>query len=352
MQVSLPAARYETGVQVASFYRQLLESIERTPGVDAAAVSVGLPPHLLQVENPFHLEGQSYEPGKATALAEEIPVSEHYFRALGVPLVRGRFFNDQDRMPGRRSLIINAAMARRYFAGKDPVGQRLQTGEARPGSSWYTIVGVVGDVKYQGLDAPDGPTMYVPFHDDDWNPWFVRSMSVVVRTSSDPAHVFAEVRAHARALDDRVPVSDLRTMPQLLAQSVVTPRFRTGLLALFALMALALAAIGVYGVLAYSVSRRTHEIGIRVALGARRADILRQVLGEGARLALVGVGVGGAASFALSRVTSSLLFGVHATDPLTFAAVSLLLVLVAIAAACVPARRAATLDPLVALRSE
>ena len=352
MQVSLPAARYATGIQVASFYRQLIERIERTPGVGAAAVSLGLPPHLLQVQNPFHLDGQSYEPGKATTLAEEIPISEDYFRALGVPLVRGRFFDDDDRMPGRHSLIINTAMAKRYFAGKDAVGQRLQTGEADPNSPWCTIVGVVGNVKYQGLDAAAGPTIYVPFYDDGWNPWFVRSMSVVVRTSRDPAHVLALVRTHVRALDTSVPVSETRTMHQLLAQSVVTPRFRTVLLAVFAAVALALAAIGVYGVLAYSVSRRTHEIGIRVALGARQADILRHVLGEGTRLALIGVAAGAGASFALSRVMSSLLFGVDATDPLTFAAVALLLALVAIAAAYFPARRAAALDPLAALRSE
>jgi len=269
-----------------------------------------------------------------------------------VPLVRGRFFDDDDRMPGRHSLIINTAMAKRYFAGKDAVGQRLQTGEADPNSPWCTIVGVVGNVKYQGLDAAAGPTIYVPFYDDGWNPWFVRSMSVVVRTSRDPAHVLASVRTHVRALDTSVPVSETRTMHQLLAQSVVTPRFRTVLLAVFAAVALALAAIGVYGVLAYSVSRRTHEIGIRVALGARQADILRHVLGEGTRLALIGVAAGAGASFALSRVMSSLLFGVDATDPLTFAAVALLLALVAIAAAYFPARRAAALDPLAALRSE
>jgi putative ABC transport system permease protein len=352
MRISLPAARYATGIQVASFYRQLVEGIEQTPGVAAAGLSLGLPPNLLQVQNPFHLDGQSYEAGKATTLAEEVPVSEGYFRALGVPLVRGRFFNDADRMPGRHSLIINAAMARRYFAGKDPVGQRLQTGDADPNSPWCTIVGVVGDVKYQGLDAADGPTLYVPFYDDDWNPWFVRSMSVVVRTPRDPASVLVSVRRQVRALDASVPVSEAHTMNQLLAQSVVSPRFRTVLLALFAAVALALAAIGVYGVLAYSVSRRTHEIGIRVALGASQADILRHVLGEGTRLALVGVAGGIAASFALSRVTSSLLFGIHSTDPLTFAAVALLLTLVAIAAAYIPARRAAAVDPLVALRSE
>jgi putative ABC transport system permease protein len=255
-------------------------------------------------------------------------------------------------MPGRHSLIINAAMARRHFAGKDPVGQRLQTGDADSDSPWYTIVGVVGDVKYQGLDAADGPTMYVPFHDDGWNPWFVRSMSIVVRTPRDATSVLASVRRQVRALDTSVPVSEARSMHELLARSVMTPRFRTVLLAVFAGVALALAAIGVSGVLAYSVSRRTHEVGVRVALGAREADILRLVLGEGTRLVLVGVASGTAASLALGRAMSSLLFGVTATDPLTFAAVALLLTLVATAAAYIPARRAAAVDPLVALRTE
>jgi putative ABC transport system permease protein len=232
------------------------------------------------------------------------------------------------------------------------VGRRLQTGDADPDSTWSTIVGVVGDVKYQGLDAPEYPTLYVPFHDEGWNPWFVRSMSLVLKTKLPPSSGLAEVRAQVGRLDPNVPVPAVRTMEELLTGSVATPRFRTVLLGAFAGLALILAAIGVYGVLAYSVARRTHEMGVRLALGARQADVLQHVLGQGARLIVPGVVAGIAASLALTRVAASLLFGVSASDPFTFVAVALLLVLVALAASYVPARRAAAVDPLVALRYE
>jgi predicted permease len=352
MRVPLPPAQYQKASQVTSFYQQLVDGMESKPGVRAAGITMSLPPNLLELENPFHMEGQTYEPGKATTLAEEIPVSQDYFRAIGVPLLAGRFFDDSDRVPSWHSLAINETMARRYFAGKDAVGQRVQTGGANPKSDWYTIVGVVGDVKYEGLDAKEQPTMYVPYTDEGWNPWFTKSMSLVVRTTANPAQIASVVRSTVSGLDSTVPVTEVATMDQLLSRSVAGPRFRTVLLGTFAALALVLAAIGIYGVLAYSVTRRTHEIGVRVALGAQRGQVLWLVMGQGAKLALIGVAIGVVASLALMRLMSSLLFRVSATDPVTFLAVSVFLFLVALAACCVPAYRAMRVDPMVALRYE
>jgi putative ABC transport system permease protein len=352
MQVPLPPAQYVKASQVTSFYQGLLDDIESTPGVEAAGITMSLPPNLLELENPFHIEGQTYEQGKASYLAEEIPVSQDYFRALGIPLLAGRFFDDSDRVPSRHTLVINQTMARRYFAGKDAVGQRVQTGDANPKADWYTIVGVVGDVKYEGLDAKEQPTMYVPYADDGWNPWFTRSMSLVERTTANPAQMAAAVRRAVSKLDTTIPVTNVFTMDQLLFKSVAAPRFRTALMATFAALALALAAIGVYGVLAYSVERRTHEIGVRVALGAQHSEVLWCIMTQGAKLALTGVGVGVVTSLVLTRLMSSLLFDVSATDPLTFSAVACFLFTVALAACYVPARRAMLVDPMVALRHE
>jgi predicted permease len=352
MQVPLSEGQYTKASQVTSFYQQLLDGVESTPGVRAAGITMSLPPNLLELMNPFHLDGQTYEPGKATTMAEEIPVSQDYFRALGIPLEAGRFFDDSDRVPNRHVLVINQTMARHYFASKDAVGQRVQTGDANPKSDWYTIVGVAGDVKYEGLDAKEQPTMYVPYTDDGWSPWFTKSMSLVVRTTANPEQIASAVRADVAGLDPTVPVAYVITMDQLLVKSVSGPRFSTELLGGFAALALVLAAIGIYGVLAYSVARRTHEIGVRVALGAQRGQVLRFVIGHGAKLALIGVGIGIVASLALTRLMSSLLFQISATDPLTFVAVAALLFGVALAACYIPARRATKVDPMIALRYE
>lgn len=352
MQVRLPPAQYVKASQVTSFYQQLLDDIKSLPGVEAAGITMSLPPDLLGLSNPFHLEGQTYEPGKATFLAEEVPVSPDYFRALGVPVLSGRFFDDRDLDPARHALVINQTMARRYFAGKDAVGQRVQTGDANPKSDWYTIVGVVGDVKYEGLDRGEQSTMYVPYTDDGWSPWFVKSMSLVVHTSAPAATIASGVRAAVAGLDRTVPVTRVLTMDQLLLNSVSGPRLLTALLGTFAVLAVVLAAIGIYGVLAYSVARRTHEIGVRVALGAPRGRILRFILSQGATLALTGVGIGILASLVLTRLMSSLLFEISPTDPLTFIAVAALLFVVALAACYLPAWRATRVDPMVALRYE
>ena len=352
MRMSLPEARYPGAADIAQAYRRILDEVEAQPGVLGAAISMSLPPNLLQVQNPFHLEGQSYEPSQATQLAEEIPIGGDYFRSLGIPLLTGRVFDERDRASGLPVLIINEAMARRYFPGRNPVGQRIQTGDANPESPWETIVGVVGNVKYQGLAEADQPTIYVPYHADGWNPWFVRSMFLLVRAGGEPGSLVSPVRRAVWSFDREIPISNVRTLETIFARAVSRPRFGTTVLTAFALLALILAALGLYGTLAYSVAQRTHDIGVRMAMGASGRRVVGEVLRHGMGLALAGVAIGAVAATMLTRLMSALLFGVAPTDPAIFAASAGALVLVAACAAYVPARRAARIDPIRALRCE
>ncbi|HEV2490071.1 MAG TPA: ABC transporter permease [Candidatus Acidoferrales bacterium] len=351
MQVALAPAHYMQASQTTAFYRQLLEKIQNIPAVQSAAVAMSLPPNLLEVENPFHVEGQPYTPGKATSLAEEIPISPDYFRTLGVPLLAGRFITDEDSAPGHDYLIVNQAMAERYFGG-NALGKRVQTGDANPKSAWETIVGVVGNVKYEGLSEKDQPTMYVLYTSDGWAPWFVRSLFIVVKTPAEPRGLTAAIRSAVASLDSSVPLARVQTMDQLLSASVSGPRFGTILLGAFAALALLLGAIGIYGVMSYAVAQRNHEIGVRLALGAQRSDVIRLVLGSGAKLALMGILVGVGASLAFTRFLAGLLYGISPADPLTFSGVAVLLIATALLACYVPARRAMRVDPMVALRHE
>jgi len=350
--LTLPQARYANAPQVTSFYEQLLARVQNTPGVEAASMTMSLPPNLLELTNPFHIEGKPDAPGQPAPAVGEIPVGTDYFATLGIPLFRGRLFSDQDRSPGTHVLVINENMARRYFPDQDPVGARVQTGEYDPKGELSTIVGVVGNVKYEGLGEKDQPTMYVPYFDSGWCPWFAREMYVVVRSASAPQEVVSALQSAVLSLDNQLAIAHVRTMDQLLYESVAGSRFRAVLFGVFAALALALAMIGIYGVMAYAVSQRTHEIGIRMALGARRMNILRTILREGAGLALLGVAIGFVVALALSRTLAGLLFGVQATDPVTFGTVAALLLGVALAACYVPARRATRVDPMVALRYE
>jgi putative ABC transport system permease protein len=350
--ISLPDERYGKAPQVVSFYEQLLDRLKNSPGIENAAISLSLPPNLLELTNPFHIEGHPDLPGEPAPAVPEIPISDSYFRTLGVPLFTGRFFSDADRSTGTHVLIINQNMAQRYFPAQDPIGKRVQTGESNPKAAWYTIVGVVGNVKYEGLGEKDQATMYVPYFDSGWCPWFVQSLYIVVRSTATIEQSAATLQSSVLSLDNQLPLTRVRTMDQLLYDSVASSRFRAVLFASFAALGLVLAMIGIYGVMAYSVSQRTNEIGIRVALGAQKKSVMRMILRQGATLALLGVAIGLAASFALSRVLSGLLFGVQASDPLTFAAVAVLVLGVAMAACYIPARRAMRVDPIVALRYE
>jgi len=351
MQLSLPRARYPQETQIADFYHQLVEHLQALPGVQSVGLSMGLPPNLLALENPFRLASEPIVPGKQLTVAEEMTISPGYFQTLGVPLIRGRFFTDSDRNRKDQILLINENMAKQYFPNQDPVGQRIQTGDANPDAPWETIVGVVGNVKYQGLDAKPAPTLYAPYFEEGWTSWS-RDMFVILRSSESESAIMPAVRETVWAMDKQLPIDSVRSMDDLLADSVMQPRFRTVLLGIFALLALVLSAAGIYGVISYSVLQRTQEIGIRMALGANLGDVLRLVLGQGAKLALLGVVIGTPVALALARLMQTLLFGISPGDPLTLLGVTLLLLLVGLLACYVPARRAMRVDPIVALRYE
>jgi putative ABC transport system permease protein len=349
MQVSLPRARYEEGPKRVEFFRQLLERVRAVPGVESAAATTSLPPDLLTASDNFSVEGRPEPPGGELPVADLLSVTPEYFRALGVPVVRGRLFTDADREGTPPVCVVNETLARQFFAGEDPVGKRLkQGGSDRPGNQFMEIVGVVGDVRYEGLHAKVQPAFYLPYQQ---SPWF--DMSLVVRTNvSEPRTLAAAVSKEVWALDRDLPVARVATMEELMSRSVAQPRFRTLLVAVFSCVALLLAAVGVYGVMSYAVVRRTHEIGVRVALGARGRDVLRLVVGHGLRLVLAGIGCGLAGALLLTRVMEGMLYGVSAADPATYAVVALLLASVALLACFIPARRATKVDPMVALRYE
>jgi putative ABC transport system permease protein len=342
--IDLPVAKYSKPEQQMAFYRQLEERLEAMPGVTAAGMVSVLPLSGANQGWGMLIEGRPVSgPSDVPILYFRI-VNTKYFQAMQIPLKRGRLFNEQDAQGAPRVLIVNETMARRYWPNQDPIGKRVGTG--RP-EDWMPVVGVVGDVRHMSLAQEPDTEIFLPFAQ---NPQ--PGMKLAVRTSFAPLTLAPTVRRAVMELDRDQPVSRVASMEQALSDSVATTRLSTMLMGIFAVVALVLATIGIYGLLSFSVTRRRHEIGIRMALGARRADVLHMVVTEGTVLALMGVGIGLMAAFAFTRVIGSLLYGVKATDPAVFLSVSLLLTAVAALASYVPARRATKVDPMVALRYE
>lgn len=347
-QISLPRSKYFEDHQVVDFYKRLLEHIETLPGVRSASMVSSLPFGGTHLRDPFSIEGRPYDTASKTPQVANFQViGRTYFRAMQIPLLSGRLFAERDAEGTPPVAIVNETMARGFWPNEDPIGKRVMMGAPMPERPWLTIVGVVGDVKNSGLETPPLPQMYA--HDLQ-NP--TRSMTLVIRTALATQTLTTAIQHQVIALDKDLPMYDVKTMEQRLSNSVAQPRFRTFLLGIFAALALVLSAVGIYGVMSYSTEQRTHEIGIRVALGAQAGDVLKLVVGQGMVLTLIGVLIGLALSFALTRFLSSLLFGVSTTDPGTFVAVSALLATVALVACYIPARRAAKVDPMVALRYE
>jgi putative ABC transport system permease protein len=345
MQLSLPNAKYPERSSQAAFFQQLTEKITALPGVASAGAASTLPFRIDEVQE-FIIGGRPpITPGKEPS-ANYYAVSDDYFRAMEIPLLKGRAFTERDTKDAPRVAIISESLARRHFPDEDPIGKRMDISKGGFGT-WREIVGVVGDVKHYGLDSQTTVQIYEPYLQVTYP-----SMNLTVRTTGDPREIAAAIRSQVAAMDKDQPVANIRTMDRIVSDSVGRQRFAALLLALFAGVALILAAVGIYGVMSYYVEQRTHEIGIRMALGAERRDLLKLVVGKGMLLALIGVMIGLAAAFALTRLMSNLLFDVSATDKVTFAATAVLLTSVALLACWIPARRATKVDPIVALRSE
>ena len=344
MRLSLPAAQYPDGRRRGAFFQQVVERIGAVPGAQSAAAISRLPLSPGNSSRSFEIEGRANAGSDDGPSADYRVISSDYFKALSIPLLKGREFTEQDNSDSPPTTIINEAAARRFWPDEDPLGKRLRIESDQP---WIEIVGVVGNVKHLGLDSQARAELYLSFLKDPW-PF----MTVVVRGASNPKSLAEAMRAEVWAIDKDLPVPDIKTMDELVSGSVARRRFNMLLLGIFASVALVLAAVGIYGVMSYSVTQRTHEIGIRMALGARQSDVLKLVIRQGATLAAVGVGIGLVGASALTRVLASLLFEVGTTDPATFVSLSLLLTAVALGACFVPARRAAKVDPMVALRYE
>ena len=343
--IGLPRTGYPERRQITAFYGQLIERLKALPGVQAAGAVSDLPLGGGASDVSFVVQGRPLPPPGQRPAAWYNSVTTDYFRTMGVRLLRGREFGERDSEQAPRAVIISETMARRFFPDEDPIGKRLGNGED---DNWREIVGVVADVRHFGLDAEARPTMYFP---DRQAP--SRGMSLVVRAGGgDPLALAGAVRGAVLALDPNLAVAGLGTLDALVSDSIATPRFVLLLIGAFAGVALLLAAVGIYGVMAYAVGERTHEIGVRMALGAQPGDVLRLVVGQGMTLVVAGVGLGLVGAFALTRLMATLLFQVSATDPLIFASVPAVLAGVALLACYLPARRATRVDPLVALRYE
>ena len=361
LQLPLPRSRYGEAHQAATFLSEVLGRVEKLPGVVAAGVASSLP-----LSNAGSWGKYLTVEGRPAARLEEVAsvqyrlVGGDYFRSLGIPVRGGRSFTGSDTERSVPVAVINETAARRFFPGIDPIGKRISLDapenlipvESRPPNFeiiWMTIVGVAADVRQARLDRIPAPEVYAPVLQNREEPV---PMFLTVRAEADPLPLAAAVRSQVWAIDGDQPVARLTTMQQMLDQSVSRPRFDALLLALFAAAALLLAIVGVYGVISYSVSLRTREIGIRMALGARHAQVLMMIIGQGLRLTLCGIALGLAGAAALSRTLAGLLFEVAPMDPITFVLMPVLFACVALLASCIPARRATQVDPMVALRIE
>ena len=348
MKVDLSELKYPDGERRSVFFEEVLRRIRALPGVQSAAVAGNLP--------------LTYNGDSATIAVEGIPdpppdqwpdviyraIGPAYFSTMGIPIIRGRDFTDQDKGDSKKVVVISEKTAQHYWPGQDPIGKRLKPGATNSDIPWREVIGVVKDVRQNDFIAQPKMQMYFNYRQMK----DLAANALVVRTSVEPISLATSVRNAIWAVDKDQPVADIDTMDHIVSQAIAKQRFSMLLLGSFAALALVLAAVGIYGVMSYSVAQRTHEIGIRIALGARRADVLTMTVKQGLKLVALGLLIGLASAFLLTRVMASLLFGISATDPATFASICVGLLLVATLASYIPALRAAKVDPMIALRTQ
>jgi len=353
MQVSLPRPKYPTGQQLTTFYQQVLERIETTPGVESASAVNALPFSGLEDSTKLNIEGRPAPPQGEEPFVPYRVVDHNYFRTVGIPLLRGRSFTPEDKENSLPVVVVSEAVARRFWPDEDPLGKRLRPDfpaanvpwRPEANNSWLTVVGVVGDIKEDRLEDKASPAIYLTYLQ-----YPLPLMSLVARSTAEPMALTPAVRNQVWAVDRDLPVYRVKTMEEIFTESFASWRAFTLLQGTFAAVALLLAALGIYSVLAYSITQRTHEIGIRMALGAQRRDILKLFVSQSMKLVLIGLGIGLLAALAFMRILSSLLFGLDIDAPLIFAGVSVLLAAVAMCASYLPARKATKVEPLIALR--
>jgi predicted permease len=347
MTVSLPAALFASPADVRTFYARLLERVRALPGVEQAAATTGVLQPLVTNSGIYHVEGKpDPPPGQQIEYPIEV-VSPGFFETLRIELAAGRTFTEQDHVEAPRTIVVNETFARMAWPEQDPLGRRIKSGRADSDSPWLTVVGVIKDVRRAEVTRAIRPELYLSALQVT-----PRTQTVIVRTAGDPTQILPTVRREVQALNPQLPLFATGTLDGELADTLSQPRFRAVLLAGFALIALVLASVGIYGVTAHAVNQRTQEVGVRMALGAQRSDVLLLVLRQHVKPALVGVVVGLIGAFALARFIESMVYGVRATDPLTLVAMALGLLTVAVAACWVPAQRATRVDAIVALRNQ
>ncbi len=347
MRLALPQAQYAQIPAVRQLWTRLLERVNAIPGVRSAAVISGLPPLRPLNANDIQIEGYVKKPdGPDQNVDYDQAASPGYFEMLRIPIIEGRAFDARDGANANKVAIINLTMARAFYGNQNPIGRRIREDRDTP---WYTIVGVAADVKNGGIDKPTGTELYFPYSQVDGG---IRALYLVIKTGGDPQGIVSTVRKQVADLDPSLPIAQVRLMEDVIAAANARPRFLTVLLTLFSFVALSLAAVGIYGVMAFMVAQRTREFGIRMAIGAVPADVLGLVLANGMRMGLAGVAVGAFGAFLLTRFIRQLLFAVQSFDPLTFLSTAALLTLVIAAACYIPARRATRVDPMIALRYE
>jgi predicted permease len=354
LNVPLPVQAYPTDAKIQSFYKELVDRVSNLSGVQSAALANDLPLNAREMVA-IAIEGRGNGEGETPKSICQSWVMGNYFQTMGIPLIQGRWFTPADRIESQPVTIVNLAAARKFWPGENAIGKHVRWGVKAP---WQTVVGIVGDVSQGPLNTAVSPHVYRPYNqlpgpfleEDPFGDW--HAMNVTLRTHADPASLTSAVVAEVHALDPDLAVASIRTMTEVVSSSFAGPEFNMIMIGVLAGLALFLSAIGVYGVLAYVVAQQTHEIGVRMALGAKQGDVLRLIVGRGARLAGIGALFGLAAALALTRLMKGMLYGVSAIDPLTFAGVVGLLAIVALLASYIPARRATKVDPMIALRYE